>query len=124
MYRSQEVASCKTLGKSSDSVSLSGYLPHQEHEEMKHVAACTWSPGRTRILVPSALYTSKAFFLGLIFLCPEKIKGRIQAGPVHNHTLSFSSSSLEAQKITRKLHILTTKRVPQGCSVRGGGSVW
>ena len=75
-------------------------------------------------MVPSALYTSKAFFLGLIFLCPEKIKGRIQAGPVHNHTLSFSSSSLEAQRITRKLHILTTKRIPQGCSVRGGGSVW
>lgn len=70
MYRSQEVASCKTLGNSSDSVSLSGYLPH----EMKHVAACTWSPGRTRILIPSALYTSKAFFLGLIFLCPKKDK--------------------------------------------------
>lgn len=108
MYRNQEVASCKTLGNSSDSVSLSGYLPHQEHEEMKQVVACTWSSGRTRILVPSALYTSKAFFLDLIFLCPEKIKGRIQAGPVHDHTLSFPSSSLEAQRITLKL--LTRKR--------------
>lgn len=33
MYRSQEMASCETLGNCCASVSLHGYLTHQEQEE-------------------------------------------------------------------------------------------
>lgn len=84
------MANHKTLRISCASVSPYGNLPHQKHEEMKHVAGVTCPAGRTRTLVTPWSVPFKGFLSWPHLSTSSKLKSRIRAEPVPFHTLSCS----------------------------------